>query len=144
MHLVAVTDADYTTFTGQPPKGKMRGSNGKQPAWVDIPLPTVEETRQGMASCKARLLEEAYAAMKPLELPVKHNMATDEEKAQLEAWGTTAYCWVVLTRRMLRILRGRISGPTSVVTIVARSSPDTHRSRWLLGAGLRLIRPPSG
>ncbi|OCJ30566.1 tail fiber assembly protein [Serratia sp. 14-2641] len=39
-----------------------------------------------MASRKAHLLEEAYAAMKSLELAVKHDMATDEEKVQLDAW----------------------------------------------------------
>lgn len=33
-----------------------------------------------------QLLDEAYTAMKPLELAVKRNMATDEEKAQLDAW----------------------------------------------------------
>ncbi|OCJ30569.1 tail fiber assembly protein [Serratia sp. 14-2641] len=84
--LVDVTDETYKTFTGQPPEGKQRGSKGNQPAWVDIPPPTVEETRQGMASRKAQLLNEAYAAMKPLELAVKHDMATDEEKAKLDAW----------------------------------------------------------
>ncbi|MBC3250979.1 tail fiber assembly protein [Serratia fonticola] len=84
--LVDVTDEAYKTFTGQPPEGKMRGSKGNQPAWVDIPPPTIEETRQGMASRKAQLLNEAYAAMKPLELAVKHDMATDEEKTQLDAW----------------------------------------------------------
>ncbi|MFW7225990.1 MULTISPECIES: tail fiber assembly protein [unclassified Serratia (in: enterobacteria)] len=33
-----------------------------------------------------RLLNSAYATMKPLELAVKLDMATDEEKATLEAW----------------------------------------------------------
>ncbi|MBS3894586.1 tail fiber assembly protein [Serratia marcescens] len=84
--LVDVTDADYTAFTGQPPAGKMRGSKGKKPAWVDIPPPTQEETRQGWVTNKTRLLEEAEAVIRVLERAVKLDMATDEEKAQLEAW----------------------------------------------------------
>ncbi|OCJ30567.1 hypothetical protein [Serratia sp. 14-2641] len=43
--LVDAIDETYTEFTGQPPKGKMRGSKGKRPAWVDSPPPTIEETR---------------------------------------------------------------------------------------------------
>ncbi|TXE22162.1 tail fiber assembly protein [Serratia ureilytica] len=85
--LVDVTDETYTEFTGQPPEGKMRGGdkNG-QPAWVDIPQPTPEQLRNQAEQKKAQLLDDAYAAMKPLELAVKHDMATDEEKAKLEAW----------------------------------------------------------
>ncbi|ULH12442.1 tail fiber assembly protein [Serratia marcescens] len=84
--LVDVTDADYITFTGQPPAGKMRGSKGKKPAWVDIPPPTPEETRQGWVTNKTRLLEEAEAVIRVLERAVKLDMATTEEKAKLEAW----------------------------------------------------------
>ncbi|HFD2062236.1 TPA: tail fiber assembly protein [Serratia marcescens] len=84
--LVDVTDADYITFTGQPPAGKMRGSKGKKPAWVDIPPPTPEETRQGWVTNKTRLLEEAEAVIRMLERAVKYDMATAEEKAKLEAW----------------------------------------------------------
>ncbi|ULH13099.1 tail fiber assembly protein [Serratia marcescens] len=84
--LVDVTDADYITFTGQPPAGKMRGSKGKKPAWVDIPPPTPEETRQGWVTNKTRLLEEAEAVICVLERAVRLDMATDEEKAQLETW----------------------------------------------------------
>ncbi|KAB1583325.1 tail fiber assembly protein [Serratia marcescens] len=84
--LVDVTDEMYTEFTGQPPEGKMRGSKGKNPGWVDIPPPTSEETRQGWVTNKARLLDEAEAVIRMLERAVKYDMATDEEKAQLEAW----------------------------------------------------------
>ena len=82
-----VTDALYAKFTGQPPEGKMRGSSPEGlPAWVDIPQPTPEQMRSQAEQKKAQRLDEAYATMKPLELAVKHDMATDEEKAQLEAW----------------------------------------------------------
>ncbi|WP_337050173.1 tail fiber assembly protein [Serratia fonticola] len=84
--LVDVTDEDYQTFIGLPPAGKMRGSKGKKPAWVDMPAPTEEEVRQRSATQQGRLLNDAYAAMKPLELAVKLGMATDEEKARLDAW----------------------------------------------------------
>lgn len=47
---------------------------------------SAEEIQSQTEQKKARLIDEAYAAMKPLELAVKHDMATDEEKAQLDAW----------------------------------------------------------
>lgn len=84
--LVDVTDADYTTYTGLPPEGKKRGSKGKKPAWVDIPPLTEAETRQGWVTNKTRLLEETETTIRLLERAVKLGMATDEEKAQLEAW----------------------------------------------------------
>ena len=58
---VDITDETYAEFTGQPPAGKIRGSKGKNPAWVDIPPPTPEETRQGWVTNKASLLDEAEA-----------------------------------------------------------------------------------
>ncbi|KKZ19040.1 hypothetical protein AAY84_07585 [Serratia marcescens] len=84
--LVDVTDETYATFTGRAPEGKMRGSKGKNPAWVDIPPPTPEETRQGWVTNKARLLDEAEAVIRMLERAVKYDMATAEEKTRLEAW----------------------------------------------------------
>ncbi|HIH5644638.1 tail fiber assembly protein [Serratia marcescens] len=47
---------------------------------------STEEIQSQTEQKKTRLIDEAYAAMKPLELAVKHDMATDEEKAQLDAW----------------------------------------------------------
>ncbi len=84
--LVDVTDEMYTEFTGLAPEGKIRGSKGENPAWVDIPPPTPEETRQGWMTNKARLLDEAEAVIRMLERAVKYDMATAEEKAKLEAW----------------------------------------------------------
>jgi len=94
--LVVVTDEMYTEFTGLAPEGKIRGSMGKNPAWVDIPPPTPEETRQGWVTNKARLLDEAEATIRILERAVKLNIATDEEKARLEAWE----CYSVLLSRV--------------------------------------------
>lgn len=47
---------------------------------------TQAELRQQAASQKANLLTAAYEAMRPLEIAVRLGMATDEEKARLEAW----------------------------------------------------------
>lgn len=47
---------------------------------------STEEIQSQTGQKKARLIDEAYAAMKPLELAVKQDMATDEEKARLDAW----------------------------------------------------------
>lgn len=84
--LVAVSRADYETFTCLPPEGKMRGSQGGQPAWVDIPPIPQERLLQSLAAKKGLLLITAHEVMKPLEIAVRRGMATDEEKARLAAW----------------------------------------------------------
>jgi hypothetical protein len=85
--LVDVTDDTYTEFTGQPPEGKTRGSNPQGlPAWVDIPQPTPEQMRNQAAYRKQSEMAEAEDVIAPLERAVKRDMATDEEKTQLEAW----------------------------------------------------------
>lgn len=84
--LVDVTDAIYAEFTGQPPEGKMRGSKGKKPVWVDIPPPTPDELRQEATARKVRLQDEAEAAIRRLERAVRLDMATNAEETSLEAW----------------------------------------------------------
>ena len=80
--LIDVTDEEYTTFTGIAPTSKMRGSINGKPAWVDMPPPAPE----AVLPRQARQLDEAEAVIRVLERAVKLGMATDEEKAQLEAW----------------------------------------------------------
>jgi hypothetical protein len=80
--LIDVSDEEYTTFTGIAPTGKMRGSINGKPAWVDMPPPAPE----AVIPRQARQLDEAEAVIRVLERAVKLGMATDEEKAQLEAW----------------------------------------------------------
>ncbi|CAI2427909.1 Caudovirales tail fibre assembly protein [Serratia proteamaculans] len=85
--LVDVTDEGYDTFTGTAPEGKTRGSNkGGQPAWVDIPKPTPEQMRSQAIYRKQAEMAKAEDVIAPLERAVKLDMATDEEKAQLDAW----------------------------------------------------------
>ncbi|WP_239504283.1 tail fiber assembly protein [Serratia marcescens] len=87
--LVDVTDADYTTFTGQPPAGKMRGSNKKgQPAWVDPPPPTPEQMRNQATYHKQSSMAEATAVITPLQDAFDTGIATDEETRQLTTWKT--------------------------------------------------------
>ncbi|HBC7421595.1 TPA: tail fiber assembly protein [Serratia marcescens] len=61
------------------------GKHGDVAAFVP-PIYTPEEIRSQAAQKKAQLLDDAYATMKPLELAVKHDMATDEDKAKLDTW----------------------------------------------------------
>ncbi|WP_075685082.1 tail fiber assembly protein [Serratia marcescens] len=85
--LVEVTDAIYAEFTGQPPEGKTRGSNKQgKPAWVDLPKATPEQLRIQAAYQKQADMMDAEAAIAPLARAVKLNMATEAEKAKLEAW----------------------------------------------------------
>ncbi|TXE25864.1 tail fiber assembly protein [Serratia ureilytica] len=84
---VGITDDEYNSlFDGQAAGYVIVAGDDGKPYLTAPPEPTLEETRRAMAAKKAQLLDEAYTAMKPLELAVKHDMATDEEKAQLDAW----------------------------------------------------------
>ncbi|ERA08523.1 tail fiber assembly protein [Escherichia coli] len=47
---------------------------------------TADEQQQQAESQKAALLSEAESVIQPLERAVRLNMATDEERARLEAW----------------------------------------------------------
>lgn len=49
-------------------------------------VPTTEELAEQAAAEKSRRLDEALQVIIPLQIAVKHNMATDTEKAQLDAW----------------------------------------------------------
>ncbi|WP_329909911.1 tail fiber assembly protein [Serratia quinivorans] len=87
--LVDVTDKDYTTYTGQAPDGKTRGSNKKgQPAWVDIPPPTPEQQRSQAVYRKRNGMAEASAVITPLQDALDTGIATGEETRQLTAWKT--------------------------------------------------------
>jgi len=84
---VKITDAVYAQYQQSPPEGKQIGSDGKgQPTWVDIPQPTPEQMRSQAAYRKQSEMAEAEDVIAPLERAVKRDMATDEEKAQLDAW----------------------------------------------------------
>ena len=48
---------------------------------------TADEQQQQAESQKAALLSEAESVIRPLERAVRLNMATDEERTRLEAWG---------------------------------------------------------
>ncbi|ENC1406420.1 tail fiber assembly protein [Escherichia coli] len=48
---------------------------------------TADEQQQQAESQKAALLSEAESVIQPLERAVRLNMATDEERTRLEAWG---------------------------------------------------------
>lgn len=84
--LLGVSDETYSIFSGQPPKGKVRGSKKGLPLWIDIPLPSQEQLQEFAAMKKQQLLDASNASIMLLERAVKLDMATDKEKTQLEAW----------------------------------------------------------
>lgn len=43
---VAITSADHATYTTTPPAGKVLGSSGGKPAWVDAPAPPAPSLAQ--------------------------------------------------------------------------------------------------
>ncbi|MGK0688369.1 tail fiber assembly protein [Serratia marcescens] len=84
---IPVTDAAYETYTGIPPDGKIRGaSNRGQPAWVDIPESTKEDSVLLATMKKQRLMADAEEIITPLARAVKLGMATEDEAAVLLAW----------------------------------------------------------
>lgn len=81
-----VADAEYEKYTGVPPVGKTRGANNRgQPAWVDMPEPSKEDAILLATMKKQQLMTDAEAAIAVLSRAVKFGIATDEEKAKLEA-----------------------------------------------------------
>lgn len=81
-----VTDAEYEEYTGAAPDGKMRGANNLgQPAWVDMPEQSKEDAILLATMKKQQLMADAEAAIAVLSRAVKFGIATDEEKAKLEA-----------------------------------------------------------
>ncbi|TNH44713.1 tail fiber assembly protein [Photorhabdus luminescens] len=85
---VEVDESVFIEFAGNiPPEGKYRivGKNGL-PEWADIPPPTKEELQQQAKFQKQQLIAEATNQIAPLQDAMDLNMASDEEKTQLEAW----------------------------------------------------------
>jgi hypothetical protein len=76
----------FMEYTGTPPSGKVRVSNGKGPEWADIPPPTKEEILAFAENEKAKLISYASEKILPLQDAVDLEMATDSELEQLSAW----------------------------------------------------------
>lgn len=84
--LLDVTDEAYTIFIEQPPEGKVRGSKKGMPAWVNISPPSEDQAKEYAGIKKQQLIDQSDAIILHLERAVRLNMATDEEKVQLDAW----------------------------------------------------------
>lgn len=74
-------------FMGQPPTGKIRGSdiNGN-PSWVDIPQPTQEEISASNEMIKKSLTSEASKEISWRQDAVDAEIATYDEVTDLAAW----------------------------------------------------------
>ncbi|HEJ7051567.1 TPA: tail fiber assembly protein [Serratia marcescens] len=84
--VVSVTDAAYEKYTCPPPDGKTRGANNRgQPAWVDMPEPSKEDTILLATMKKQQLMTDAEDAIALLSRAAKYGIATEEEKIRLEA-----------------------------------------------------------
>lgn len=82
-----ISDEIWERYSVQGPPGKTRGADKDSlPCWVDIPPPTLEESRRDAEYLKRQRMDEATRIMAPLQDAVDLNMATDAEKAALLAW----------------------------------------------------------
>ncbi|WP_065649249.1 tail fiber assembly protein [Pantoea eucrina] len=81
-----VSDDVFREYTGTPPSGKVRVSNGKGPEWADIPPPTKEEMVALAENEKAKLISYASEKILPLQDAIDLDMANESEVEQLSAW----------------------------------------------------------
>ncbi|MTC44224.1 tail fiber assembly protein [Providencia sp. wls1922] len=82
-----IDHAAFVEFSGEPPAGKIRGSNKKgHPAWVDAPPPTRESLIAYAEQQKQIFAGEAEKNITMLERKVRLGMAEDGEKDLLTEW----------------------------------------------------------
>ncbi|EOF8224348.1 tail fiber assembly protein [Yersinia enterocolitica] len=80
-----ISRSDYEKYLSTPPMGMELGSKNGKPAWVEVEIS--KERYIIIATMeKQQLMVVAEEAIAPLLRAVKFDMATDEEKALLEAW----------------------------------------------------------
>jgi len=83
---VLLESAEIAEFYEQgSPSGKMLGSVGGRPAWVDLP---VEIQIMIAEQNKQKLLDAVYSTISPLQDADDLGIATDAELAKLKAWKT--------------------------------------------------------
>uniref|UniRef100_UPI001E384C2D tail fiber assembly protein n=1 Tax=Citrobacter freundii TaxID=546 RepID=UPI001E384C2D len=83
---VEVSQSQRIEFTGLPPAGKVLGSVAGLPAWVDLPLPTKEESEALAAAQKLQLRSVADEEIEWRQDAVDVGIATDDEAAALAEW----------------------------------------------------------
>lgn len=83
---VDVTDEIYYKYSCTPPEGKVLGTEGNQPTWVDCPPPTQKELIAAAEQQKAALLAEAQATISLWQTELQLGIISDEDKASLIAW----------------------------------------------------------
>lgn len=81
-----ISDAEHALYSGQPPSGKMLGSENGRPAWVDMPPLTAEELAATTELKKASLRAVADSAIAPLQDAVELGIATEEETETYNQW----------------------------------------------------------
>lgn len=81
-----ISDADHALYSGQPPSGKMLGSENGMPAWVDMPPQTTEELTATAELKKASFRAVADSAIAPLQDAVELGIATEEETETYNQW----------------------------------------------------------
>lgn len=81
-----ISDAEHAIYSGQPPQGKVLGAENGLPVWVDAPPLTQQEQVLLAESKRTVSRSEADTAIAPLQDALDLEMATDEEKAKLNAW----------------------------------------------------------
>lgn len=81
-----VSDEVFMKYNETPPEGKVLGSKGGIPAWVNAPEPTAEEIRSANANVRDNLIADAKSAMFLNQTKLLLGKATDAEKQSLASW----------------------------------------------------------
>ncbi|HCK0707664.1 TPA: tail fiber assembly protein [Escherichia coli] len=88
---IEISYEDYLKFTTDAPEGKILGSVGGRPAWIDIPPPTAEEQANAVTLKKQALINEANTVIAPLKDALDGEYIDDEDKPRLTAWQKYRY-----------------------------------------------------
>lgn len=81
-----VSDEVFVKYNQPAPEGKVLGSKGGIPAWVDAPTPTEDEIRSANAGLRDNLIADAKNAMFLNQTKLLLGKATAAEKQSLAEW----------------------------------------------------------
>ncbi len=81
-----VSDEVFVKYNEPAPEGKILGSKGGIPAWVNAPVPTAEEVRATNAGMRDNLIADAKNAMFLNQTKLLLGKATEAEKKSLAEW----------------------------------------------------------
>jgi len=81
-----ITEDEYVQFSGESPSGKMLGSAGGKPSWVDRPELNSEQEIAVANDKKEKALNYATSKISPLQDAVDLGIQTEDEINLLKKW----------------------------------------------------------